>query len=160
MKYIAIASILCSPLVAIVVSIWFQNRKEKRQAKMDIFKDLIAFRKQYPIPMKFVAALNQIDIMFHKDKKVVSAWKDYYNALNPKSPESKNAENKFLDLLDEMAKSLVYKNLKQTTYSDFYSPQQFSNEVVSREELYNEVMRVLKGSTNFGIQVPPQDGQR
>jgi len=157
---IAIVSILCSPLVAIFVSIWYQNRKEKRQAKMDIFKNLIAYRKQYPIPMAFVAALNQIDIMFHKDKKVIAAWKSYLESLNPESSSFQSHDNRLLDLLDEMAKSLGYKNLKQTTYADFYSPQQFSNQVVSQQELYNEVMRVLKNSTNFGIQIPNPSHQQ
>jgi hypothetical protein len=157
---LTIISMFLGPLVAIGVTVAYQNRKERIQAKQALFMDLIAHRKRFPIQQPFVSALNRIDVVFHRDKKVIEAWRKYYDVLQPKEPMPSRIDSCFLNLLDEMAKSLGYRNLKQTTYSDFYTPQQFEDEQILASTYWREIIRLLKASESLGVTIvaPPNPG--
>ena len=49
MEIINIAAIILGPIAAVGITLWWQQRKEKRDAKIRLFTTLMAFRKSYPI---------------------------------------------------------------------------------------------------------------
>lgn len=142
-------SVTLIPFTIWWLGIKFQDRKTKKDAKMNLFLKLMAHRGTNPINSDWVDSLNQIDIVFQSNKKVRSAWLAYYDALHPKSHHFDNVESFKLDLLSEMANDLGYKDLKQTDLGKVYSPQAFRNKIDRDENLRNEIFRVLFTSKSF-----------
>ena len=79
--YINIAAIILAPIVSVIVGQKLQNRARKRDDKMQIFKILMSSRI-YGWTNASVEALNLIEVVFAKDKKVISQWKRYYDVLS------------------------------------------------------------------------------
>ena len=114
---------------------------------------LIANRKAFPIRTEYVDALNKIDVIFQDNTKVRDAWKIYFDSLHPQSPKNANAPTYQIELLSEIAKDLNYKNLTPSELVNFYSPQQFENELYINAQIQNELLRVLTKSQSFSSDV-------
>ena len=74
-----------------------------------------------------VEALNAIDLVFRKDKKVREAWKVYFDHLNAVNEKdvgawSQRADDYLVDLLAEMSRALKYDFDKVQLRRGIYSP--------------------------------------
>jgi hypothetical protein len=124
--WIYVASVLLSPLIALEVTVWINNRRAAKERKLAIFKALMRTRATGLAP-DHVQALNMIDIEFYgTDENVTDVrrrWKAYLNHLNSDaSPEiwlTQRVEL-LLDLLESMAKCLGYNfdrtDIRTTSY--------------------------------------------
>jgi Family of unknown function (DUF6680) len=146
-----IFAIVLGPVIAVIITLWYQNRKEKRDFKHHIFYELMAHRKSFPIPYSYVKALNLIDVGFSKNQKVLTLWHDYYDLLHSDSTEPilTKREHKFLELLSEMANVLGYANLQQVDIDKFYTPIAHGNEFAFSSKLQGELLRVLENTSQF-----------
>lgn len=144
--FIGIGQILAVALIPLIVwwmGIYYQDRKAKKDAKLNLFLNLMANRKGSTITKEKVDSLNLIDVVFQDDKKVRKAWRDYLDSLNPNSQYYANNNAYLLDLLSEMAMTLGYKELRQTEIDRFYEPSQFANDRDAKEKITSETYRVL-----------------
>ena len=111
-EVINILAILVSPIIAIYVGSYFQDRAEKRKDKMILFKTILATRI-YGWTYESVNALNLIDIVFFDENNVRMAWKNLYDkyALDGSVENNvdmiKNAQN---ELYITMAIALGYED--------------------------------------------------
>lgn len=112
LEVINIFAIVVSPIIAIYVGSYFQDRAEKRKDKMMLFKTILATRI-YGWTYESVNALNLIDIVFFDANKVRLAWKNLYDkyALDGSVEDNvdiiKNAQN---ELYITMAIALGYED--------------------------------------------------
>lgn len=79
--YINLFALFLSPLVAVLVGQYLQEIKIKKEAKASLFRTLFSLRGQ-AVNHYYVNALNQIDVVFHKNKDVLDAWHKLYDSLN------------------------------------------------------------------------------
>ena len=144
-QIIAVAAI---PLIIWLVGNKQMRKKEKLEAKRDLFFTLMKQRKTSYAIQERADALNLIDVVFQDDDKVREAWKNYLSSLNPNSADFPNSNAYLLDLLSEMAQTLGYKKLKQTEIDRFYEPQGIiddkKNERIALEESI-KIMRLFSG---------------
>ena len=156
--WINIAAVLLSPLVAVLVTVYLQRRRELRTRKETIFATLMAHRRAMPPERDWVRALNLIDVVFAGNGDVLNQWHQYYALLcSAKSaPEYALRDNKLLDLLTAMARDLGYKRLKQTEIGSYYSPQFYEDELTSGSKLRAEMIRVLENTSR--IVTEPKSG--
>lgn len=118
--WLVIAAIIIAPILALQIQKFIESRKQLNERKMYIFRTLMATRAT-PLSPLHVEALNMIDIVFHKDKRLVDAWKLLLDnfANYPKDLKDPNYQTKLTasaeksnelltDLLYEMAKSLNF----------------------------------------------------
>lgn len=118
--WLVITAMIIAPILAVQIQKFIESRKESKERKMQVFRTPMATRAT-PLSPLHVEALNMIDIVFHKDKRIVDAWKLLLDnfANYPKDPKdpgfqtkltaSSEKSNELLtDLLYEMAKSLNY----------------------------------------------------
>ena len=54
-------AIILGPIFAVMITLWYQNKKEKQQHKFLLFRTLMSRRKDFPISQEWVDALNLID---------------------------------------------------------------------------------------------------
>ena len=110
-EIITIAALVIVPISAVMVGQYLQDRSKKKDEKMQIFKVLMTARI-YGWTETGVQALNMIDVIFAKSKKVRNAWKEYRASLfvaNEESFNKKDAETKHHKLLEAISDDLGYR---------------------------------------------------
>lgn len=106
-EVIGILAVVVSPVIAVLITKYLQNKENKRKDKIEIFKTLMTGRI-YGWDIASVHALNIIEIVFSEDKNVISQWKNYYNAAC--TDNYKNIKIQQTKLLEEIGKALGYKD--------------------------------------------------
>lgn len=148
-----IITALISGLVATVVTIWWQEKSQKKKEKVKIFEILMA--KRYDIPSEeSVEALNKIDVAFYNSKNVRKAWNDFcYAADAPDiAQKSQLISDKHLKLLEEIAKDIGYKKIQWDNIKNYYFPTGLSNrkqdEVILRRVQIDAALAQIKNLDN------------
>jgi hypothetical protein len=151
-----ILAVIIGPIVAVVITLWWQQRKEKRDTKTRLFITLMAFRKSYPIiSYDFANQLNLIDVVFSDTEKVVSLWHDYYSLLQRQNTDTlqlQEQNHKYLELLSRMGAELGFKHLQQTDIDKFYIPQIHMDQNHLNSECQREWLRVLKNTAKINVE--------
>ncbi|MBK5214202.1 MAG: hypothetical protein JJE55_11145 [Flavobacteriaceae bacterium] len=121
--------IATSPIRAVETGRKLDNEQNKYNAKRDLFLTLFSLRGN-PTHYDFVNGLNQIDIVFQDEEKVLVSWEKLYESLgnNNLSNAVQTWDLLRTELLSEMAQSLGYQKLKQTSIQRNYSPQAHANQ--------------------------------
>jgi hypothetical protein len=147
-EWINLAAIVVGPIVAVILTLWWQQRKERRDAKHRLFLTLMAHRKANPPTPEWVNALNIIDVVFFDTPQAVELWHRYYEALcNPPPNQNYQArEHVYLLMLSAMARELGYRKLEQTDIDKFYAPQAHFDQALMNHQIQTEFLRVLKSS--------------
>jgi len=146
-----ILAVIIGPIIAVLITLWYQSYKQQRDNQHKLFTILMAHRKSNPPPFDLVNGLNLIDIVFSKHRKIVDLWHEYFDLLCQDPVNWGIAEPKYLDLLANMAKVLGYKNLLQTDISRFYSPKAHGNQAEINEKIQAEWLRVLQNTAAFVV---------
>jgi hypothetical protein len=121
-EIISICAIVAGPLTAMGVSLFVNHFREKRKEKIIILLTLMQTRTAIPQPTSFIDALNSIDVVFHRDKKVMIARNDFFDIWRNKNRNENEYKNRLRDLLDAMTKSLGYKNIKPSDLDSLFTP--------------------------------------
>jgi len=145
---INLAAILVGPILAVVVTLWWQSRKQKRDAKEKLFLSLMAHRRAFPPAPEWVNSLNVIDVIFADVPQVVQLWHGYYAGLCHTAPNDNHQqrEHTYLLMLSAMARNLGYRKIEQTDIDKFYTPQAHEDQVYLNSEIQTELLRVLKNT--------------
>jgi hypothetical protein len=159
MAVLTLLAILFSPVIAVCITLWWQDRKEKRDAKLRLFTTLMAQRKTTPPTYDWVQALNLIDVLFAKDERVVQLWHELY-ALFQNPQRTQTQDHKYIELLSEMASVLGFRKLQQTDIDKFYYPQSYIEALLAQNEAQAEWLRVLKNTEHFLAQPRPPGERR
>lgn len=149
-------AIFLGPVTAVCITLWIQNRKETREAKLQLFLTLLTERKDVTFSKRAIDALNTIDVVFHDNQKVVELWHKHF-ALR-QSPPTQELQHTWTELLDEMAKVLRYSNLRQIDLDKFYTTQGQVEQAMIQKEIQAEWLRVLKETKCLSVtpkDVPP-----
>jgi hypothetical protein len=150
MIWMNIIAILLSPVVAVLVTVYLQARKEKRNQKLWIFNTLIATRHS-PIVDENVRALNMIDVVFYNSSRVRELWHEYLNMLSNEGLNNPlgwgQRQKKNLEMITEMAKVLGYGTaITHLDVDRVYNPTGLGEQSRKSQEIAEELLRVLKAS--------------
>lgn len=155
MEIINIVAIIISPIIAVSITWWYQNRKEKRDEKIRLFFKLFSHRKAFPPSPDLVEALNSIEVVFHDSKIVVDRWHEYYEMLRVQNPDTAHIarqNKKYLDLLTDIAVNVGYL-FRQTTIDDyFYAPNYQLNQAQDEIKIRQELLRVLQKTDSLLVE--------
>ena len=150
-------AIFLGPIFAVIITLWHQSRKEKRQHKFFLFQTLMSHRLGMPVAEKWVEALNLIDVVFHDNSTVVNLWHEYFDMLHQKDPDFDAQKRKYLDLVYEMAVTLGYNSMKQTDIDRSYFPVGLGDQKELNEALQREQLTYLQNSNKlYSAQIPEQ----
>lgn len=141
-----------SPLIAVQVTRYLDDRNEIRGRKLQVFKTLMATRA-YTLAPAHVEALNRIDLEFSPkkatEKAVLDVWQQYLDHLGDKSMEIQAWGNKRTDLLVEllhaMGKSLGYDFNKTQIKNGTYSPVAHGRIESEQERVRQMTLELLEG---------------
>lgn len=161
--YITIVVVLLSPLLAVQAEKLIERIRSRKNRKIEVFKTLMATRGSR-LSFEHVTALNQIDLEFYGDKKyrkVLYAWKEYFDQLCVKFNLEKEEEFKawndkseeFLaNLLFEMGLSLGYSFDKVTIKRNVYAPTGHVKADNENQLIRSLLIKVLSGENSISTQ--------
>lgn len=133
---IAIATAL-SGLFATLVTLFVQKKSEEKRVKIQIFETLMSHRYRMA-DKENVEELNKISVIFHNSQRVRTAWDEFIKTVNIQNvgPEilNKSIGEKYTKLLEEIGKSIGYKDVSWEDINHFYFPTGLATEL-SEEEL-------------------------
>ena len=140
-----IAATALSPLIAVQVTRYLDDRNEERGRKFNVFKTLMATRA-YNISSRHVEALNSIDLELSAkrplEKAVLDVWQQYLDHLGRMEMEASawniRRVDLLVDLLHAMSKAVGYDFNKTQIKNGTYSPTAHG-----RIEDENERIRIL-----------------
>ncbi len=120
-----IVATVVGPVAAVQAQKWVEKFRETRQEKLRVFAALM-YTRGTRLSLEHVQALNRIELAFHQDPRVMSAWRGYIDNLNQAVSADTQAyvwgerERLFIDLLFEMSHLLGYPfsrtDIKNGTY--------------------------------------------
>jgi hypothetical protein len=155
-----IAATAISPLIAVQVTRYLDDRNEVRGRKLQVFKTLMATRA-YNLSAAHVEALNRIDLEFSEkaplEKAVLDLWQQYLDHLGDKLITGEAWGNKRVDLLVEllhtMGKSLGYNFNKTQIKNATYSPTAHGRIEIEQETIRQLTLELLKGERSLPMHV-------
>src|SRR5271170_6311663 len=78
---IGAASAIIAAFGAAFATLYWQRRREKRAAKLNLFLTLMMHRKADPPNQAWVNSLNIIDVIFYDSPRVIEGWHKLYPIL-------------------------------------------------------------------------------
>jgi hypothetical protein len=161
MEWISIAALFLSPVIAVLVSLWIQNRADKRKEQRYILSTLWANRRNLEGVIDSVRALNMIDIAFHGQARIRALWKELYDMYANAGLSNEigfvQRNQKARELMVAIGKHLGYgKTLTTLDAERSYHPIGLAGLAAKQEDLLNELLRVLKASG--GVTFIPKSG--
>ena len=155
-----IIATIVSPIIAVQVTRYLDEKKEKRGRKLDVFKTLMATRAN-TVSVTHVEALNRIDLEFAEggqhEKNVVRRWREYLDLLSNKSIPVEQWSIKRLDLLVdllfEMGVALGYDFDKVQIKNGTYAPVAHSKIEEESQLIRENLIKILEGSKSINVNV-------
>ncbi|MFC5519957.1 DUF6680 family protein [Polaromonas jejuensis] len=149
-----------SPLIAVQVTRYLDDRNEIRGRKLHVFKTLMATRA-YTLSPAHVEALNRIDLEFSSkkpaEKAVLDVWQQYLDHLGNKNMEIQAWGNKrtdlLVDLLHAMGKTLGYDFNKTQIKNGTYSPVAHGRIESEQERMRQLTLELLEGKRMLPMHV-------
>jgi len=138
------------PIIAVWVSVWLINKKERRKEKMEFFKELMISRA-IPGSLAFVKTVNCIDVVFADSTKVKDAWRALHDEYASDKATSATVKAKKTKLIEEIAKDLGYKGITwDKIIESAYTPKWLIDDAEGNEKFkegqleFIEVMKAWK----------------
>jgi len=147
-------AIFLGPLAGVLFTLWFQGRKERRDAKERLFLILMSERKNQFVTKDMTKALNQIDVVFSNSVSIKALWHKYYALLS--RPPGEERIHTWLEMLAAMSRELGYKGLSQVDLDKFYLPQGHFDDEQFQRKMAVQWSRVLENMERFVV-VPRAD---
>jgi len=120
-----IAATVIGPIAAVQAQKWVEKFRERRNEKMRVFAALM-YTRGTRLSLEHVQALNRIELAFHKDPKVMAAWRAYLDNLSQTvTPENQTyvwgeRDRLFVEMLFQVSSLLGYPftatDIKNSTY--------------------------------------------
>lgn len=147
-----IAATALSPVIAVQVTRFLDDRNEIRGRKLQIFKTLMATRA-YNLSPAHVEALNRIDLEFSvkkpSEKSVLEVWQQYLDHLGNLKMEADawnvRRVDLLVDMLHAMGRSLGYDFSKTQIKNGTYAPTAHSRMEDEQYRLRELTLELLEG---------------
>ena len=155
-----VLAIAISPLIAVQVTRYLDDRNEERGRKLQVFKTLMATRA-YTLSTAHVEELNRIDLEFSSkrplEKAVLDQWLQYLDHLGNQALTGQAWADKRVDLLVDllfaMAKALGYEFNKTQIKNGTYSPTAHGRVESEQENLRRLTLELLESKRSIPIYV-------
>jgi hypothetical protein len=156
---LTILAVGLSPLIAVLLQKWFEQRGATHNQRLWIFKTLMATRTA-PLDLNHVNALNMIPLEFRdkRYKDLLRQWEIYLRHLgmSPADQAWNERRNTLLaNLLVEMGKQLGFKFDTTHVTSEVYRPQYHGNVQVELDLIRAGVLQIIQGDRKFPVQLFP-----
>lgn len=150
---------LISPLLAVVVTLWYQRRDRSYQLKLGVFTKLMQLRRN-KISAEYVGALNLVPVVFHSNTAVTAAFREVLRATSdpnwsipsndPRFPEVMERLSQQLEAVTVVMLELIAKDMQigidqLTVLQGAYEPKGWSHSQQFDADIKKRVLEVFAG---------------
>jgi len=155
-----VAATALSPLIAVQVTRYLDDRNEERGRKLKVFKTLMATRA-YSLSAAHVEALNTIDLEFSSrrkaEKAVLDVWQQYLDHLGNTGMEATawatRRADLLVDLLYAMGQALGYDFNKTQIKNGTYAPGAHGRMETEQSRIRELTVELLEGRRSIPMHV-------
>ncbi|MBC8049326.1 MAG: hypothetical protein H7X92_04150 [Chitinophagales bacterium] len=148
-------AIFVGPIIAVLISLWLQDRRETKQQKLQTFRTLMRTRRMRLSP-EHVHGLNLVELEFMHNSEVMLAWKKYMENLDanknpfPKDPDKLQAyladrDSTLTKLLYQIGLSLGFRIEQLDILQGSYAPQAWEDDEAQLRHLRELMIEVMAG---------------
>jgi len=123
---------LLAACIGAILAFKYQSTLELKRDKRLIIQTLMIYRNVGAGELDWIKALNAIDIIFNRDKKVRELFHTFLAETKPPFFQNNQWVETYYKLIFEMAKSSGYKKLSMHEIRDFYSPEALKSHYPNR----------------------------
>ena len=152
-EIVTVVALILGPVTAVLITLWYQWRSQRREAKQKLFITIMAHRKTWPPTYDWVSSLNLIDVVFSDNPTVIEYWQILYGVLETTPLNEELYKRAYLNLLSAMAKSLGYRKIQQTDIDKFYSPTVHGSILNLQTGIQMELLRVLQATKTLHAEI-------
>jgi hypothetical protein len=163
MEILTIVALIVGPIAAVQIQKFLEQRREKHQRRLYVFKVLMATRGTGLSP-DHVQALNTIDVEFYGERKyakVLAAWRQYLDHLIVDQPGDDaqlqawgaRRDDLLIDLMFEMGHSLKYDFDRVQIRRAFYNPKGHIDIEQEQNALRKGLVELLDGKRAIPMDV-------
>ena len=152
-----VVAIIAGPLIALEIERRLDDKRAKRKRQQAVFTDLLRTRG-IRLDAVHVSALNVVEVEFYEDATVRTEFKNYISHLSSPMPAVTQQEryfeernDRFLDLLDAIGKSLGYVFDKHELGRLSYVPQGWEDDQATIRRNARLLSEVLAGERALPI---------
>jgi|GEM_PF-6943560 len=141
--FINIIAIVVSPILAVAISVWLQDKLEEKRKRFEVFRTLISERHNF-INENTVKAYNSIELLFHDCPDIRTKYREFFDLTLQQGREPEYGK-KNLELLRALAVELGYKNSIDSLDLDrIYSPRGLADARAKQLETTDALLQFLK----------------
>lgn len=153
-----IVAILIGPIAAVMVTRYIDEKRAEQQRRMDVFRTLMRTRRLALSP-DHVGALNLVEIEFHGEKDVLSAWREYLTHLaRPLSVHeaqqvalTRERDRLLTKLLHAISRTLKFHIEQLEIFEGGYTPQVWADDELQLRALRYFMLEVLRGNSPIPV---------
>jgi hypothetical protein len=159
---VMIIAVIAGPILAVQIQKYIEGKREAKERKIHVFKDLMATRAS-TLAYQHVVAINLVGLEFQGKEfsKVVNAWKTYLDHLGsyPNDDESmakiwgEKRNDQLSDLLYEMGISLGFEFDKVHIKKAGYVPKAYTDREQEQDFIRRAVADVFLGKRELPMKV-------
>lgn len=151
MNVVNIIALIVIPILAVIIGQKLQERAQKRNDKIQIFKILMTSRI-FGWTNDSVQAMNLIDVVFSDDNAVCKQWKTCFDKMcveNPTETDLLKIKKEKEKLLETMAKSLGYKNISWESIQNPYIPKGMTDQIAQQQKYQTTQSVIMEQMKNM-----------
>ena len=163
---LTIIALIAGPVLAVLITRWLDNRRDKKSRRWQIFRDLMCFRT-HPTSQGFVTALNLIEVEFYDDWEVLNALKNLLEHYNKQEPQGqgllqthlREAEELRTLLIKEVALALGIELDSLDILGKGYYPVAWANLEDHEATMRHLLSDIMRGNRSFPVHIvePPMN---
>ena len=146
------------PIAAVIMTRYVDLLRDRRTRRLAIFRTLMATRRSF-LSVEHISALNQIELEFQKDTRVMNAYRRYMIHLgtpfDPKDTDRVTRERQSLrtKILSEMAKSLSIHVEQLDIFEGGYIPQGYVDIEREQATIRRLLSEIADGKRSLPIEI-------
>lgn len=145
------------PIRAVQISRKEEVEALKLKRKSDIFAALMKTRR-FQLDPEHVSSLNLIQVYFHDEPSVITAYKSYIGLLYRKiidgiaaESQLRERDNAFIELVFEISKSLGFSQDKKEIEDLAYSPEGWANDQATIRKLHFLMIELFENRRSLSV---------
>ncbi len=161
---VTIVAILVGPIAAVLITRYFDGRRERHQRQWLVFRDLMRTRRMRTSP-DFVGAVNLAEVEFAQHPEVIKLSRAYLDLFNRRIPTDEQewprfqaeADTILTRLLDAMAKCLGVPMEQVSIMSGGYAPRVWFDTEDEQRKLRLLLSETLTGNLPITVRIMSPD---
>jgi len=160
MTWAIVAATFVGPVVAVLITIWYQRNIGWKDVKRSIYAAMMRNRR-HPTSPDFVGAFNLVPVYFHNDKRVMARYHVIFDIFSDASwlniearPHMhQKVDEAIAHLLSKMSESVRLPIEQLDILNGAYAPQGWADDEMEQRQFRRAMLEVVTGQRSIPVNI-------